>query len=300
MLSHAKATVWLMRSDTSDHDDEMRRSGAHRPLLLVAAAVAAVVTVAFVRGDVSCDRWQTQPACYVTISPGPTVNVIDVVQIVRGPAHPTVGQLLVTTIAVDEHLGLRSWMRSIVSPAHATVQRDVFYPPLSAAEIHRRNATAMSESQQVAIAVALQTLGYRPAAGGADVTPPVDIRIDAGSVGGPSAGLMFTLGIVERLSPDDLTGGLAVAGTGTVDPDGAVGPVGGVRQKLAGATNRQSSTQADVFLVPRANLAEARGAPVGRDILVVPVDDVAGALDVLAQLREGVRPAGAFVLVNGR
>ncbi|MEX2324144.1 MAG: S16 family serine protease [Nitriliruptoraceae bacterium] len=278
----------------------MRRSVVQRPLLLAAATLVTVAVVAFARVDVACQTWQTQPACYVAISPGPMVNAVDAVQIVRGPSHPTVGQLLVTTIAVDEHLGVRSWIRSVASPAVATVRRDVFYPSLPPSEIHRRNAVAMSHSQQIATTVALGLLGYDLTASAADGNAPIDIRIDAGGVGGPSAGLMFSLGIVERLSASDVAGGLIVAGTGTVDADGTVGPVGGVRQKLAGATLRDATVRADVFLVPRDNLSEARGAPVSRDIVVVPVDNVAGALDALGQLRAGVHPDGAFVLASAR
>ncbi|MEX0834721.1 MAG: PDZ domain-containing protein [Nitriliruptor sp.] len=126
---------------------------------------------------------------------------------------------------------------------------------------------------------------------------PVDISIDAGVIGGPSAGLMFALGVLDLLGDEDLTGGAIVAGTGTIDVDGRVGPVGGVRQKLVGATDRGGvSEPAAVFLVPRANLAEARRAPVGRDLLLVPIDDLSGALAALDALRDGREPAEAFAL----
>jgi PDZ domain-containing protein len=64
---------------------------------------------------------------------------------------------------------------------------------------------------------------------------PVDVNIYAGHVGGPSAGMMFSLGIYDTLTPGKLTGGVKFAGTGTLDSEGNVGPIGGIRQKLVGA-----------------------------------------------------------------
>jgi Lon-like protease len=129
-----------------------------------------------------------------------------------------------------------------------------------------------------------------------DLDLPVDVRIDAGIIGGPSAGLMFALSIVELLGEDDLTGGAVVAGTGTVARDGSIGPVGGVRQKLLGATVGGGDGSAEVFLVPRGNLDDTRGAPVANDVTVVPVDTLDQALKVLEDLREGRAPAEAVTV----
>jgi len=86
------------------------------------------------------------------------------------------------------------------------------------------------------------------------------------SVGGPSAGLMFSLGIIDKLTPDDLTDGGHVAGTGTISPEGEVGPIGGIRQKLAGARDAGAS----LFLMPADHCAEAEGhVPDG--LTVTPV-----------------------------
>ncbi len=129
-----------------------------------------------------------------------------------------------------------------------------------------------------------------------DLDLPVDVRIDAGIIGGPSAGLMFALSIVELLGEDDVTGGALVAGTGTVARDGSVGPVGGVRQKLLGATVGGDDGPSAVFLVPRGNLDDTQGAPVANDVLVVPVDTLDQALAVLEDLRAGQEPADAVAL----
>ena len=105
---------------------------------------------------------------------------------------------------------------------------------------------------------------------------PFDIEIDLDKIGGPSAGLMFTLGIIDKLKPADLTGGKIIAGTGTIDDDGNVGPIGGIPQKLVGA----KEAGAQLFLVPKDNCAEAlRNAVPGLPMAeVATVDDALTAL----------------------
>ena len=89
---------------------------------------------------------------------------------------------------------------------------------------------------------------------------PFDVRVNIDpSIGGPSAGLMFSLGIYDTLTPGSLTGGRTIAGTGTVDDSGGVGPIGGIQQKIVGARD----AGAGLFLVPPANCDEAVGAPNG-------------------------------------
>lgn len=84
----------------------------------------------------------------------------------------------------------------------------------------------------------------------------VDIGIPD-AIGGPSAGLMFSLAIYDTLTPGSLTGGKIVAGTGTIDDKGQVGPIGGIQQKIAAA----QQAKAELFLVPADNCSEALGAP---------------------------------------
>lgn len=101
-------------------------------------------------------------------------------------------------------------------------------------------------------------------------------------VGGPSAGMMFALAIVDKLTEPSLTGGGFIAGTGTIDPDGAVGPIGGIRQKLAGARD----AGATLFLMPRDHCAESQGhVPDG--LTVVPVSSLDEALIALERWRAG-------------
>jgi PDZ domain-containing protein len=86
----------------------------------------------------------------------------------------------------------------------------------------------------------------------------VSVNIDP-AIGGPSAGLMFSLGIYDTLTKGSLTGGATLAGTGTVDGSGRVGPIGGIQQKIAAAR----AAGAKLFLVPPDNCADAKGAPNG-------------------------------------
>lgn len=107
-------------------------------------------------------------------------------------------------------------------------------------------------------------------------TPDFDIDFTLQDVGGPSAGLVFTMGIIDKLTPEDLTGGGHVAGTGTIDPDGNIGPIGGIRQKLAGARD----SGAELFVMPERHCAEAEGhVPDG--LTVVPVATLTEAMDAV-------------------
>ncbi|MDH5421870.1 MAG: PDZ domain-containing protein [Acidimicrobiia bacterium] len=96
-------------------------------------------------------------------------------------------------------------------------------------------------------------------------TSPIDIEIDTTNVGGPSAGLMYTLTLIDLLSEDDLAAGRVVAGTGTIDLDGNVGPIGGIRQKVVAA----EVAGADVMFVPADNWDELEGFDVGIELVRV-------------------------------
>jgi PDZ domain-containing protein len=115
---------------------------------------------------------------------------------------------------------------------------------------------------------------------------PFTIDIPIQNIGGPSAGLMLALGIIDKLEPEDLTGGKIIAGTGTIDPIGKVGPIGGVPQKIIGA----KSAGATIFLTPKDNCAEAV-ANAGPGLLLVQVDTLDTALAALNTLRSGGQPA---------
>lgn len=112
--------------------------------------------------------------------------------------------------------------------------------------------------------------------------PDFSIDFTLKDVGGPSAGLMFATGIVDKLTPEDLAGGRHIAGTGTIAPDGSVGPIGGIRQKLAAARG----AGAELFLMPRQHCVESAGhIPDG--LTVVPVTTLAEAITAIRDWHAG-------------
>lgn len=117
---------------------------------------------------------------------------------------------------------------------------------------------------------------------------PFTVKIDAGNVGGPSAGTMFALGLYDTLTPGALTGGARIAGTGTIDSTGAVGPIGGIRQKLVGA--RDGGAQ--WFLAPADNCSEVVGhVPDGlRVVRISTFDQARSSVEAIAAHRGGSLP----------
>lgn len=112
--------------------------------------------------------------------------------------------------------------------------------------------------------------------------PPFSIKFQLDQVGGPSAGTMFALSIVERLTPGDMTGGKKIAGTGTIDGAGDVGAIGGIAQKMIGAKR----AGAQLFLAPDANCADVVGnEPQG--LIVAKVSTLSQAVDVVTRFGNG-------------
>ena len=111
---------------------------------------------------------------------------------------------------------------------------------------------------------------------------PFNVSISVGNIGGPSAGLMFALGIIDKITPDNLTGGRFIAGTGEIEANGTVDPIGGIQQKMAGAR----AAGATVFLTPAANCPNTGGSvPAG--LRLIKVSSLAGAITDLNALKAG-------------
>lgn len=311
------------------------------------------------------------PVPYVTMSPGPTVDVLaesegrSVVDVSGAETYPTDGDLRLTTVSVTSpgrQITLVEALSAWFDQTRAVYPRDVIYPPEQTVEdVERESSVQMVSSQDTAVAVALEELGYdlpllvevlgvekgSPAEGkletrdviesvngerirdleqvsqaiqrtgagepaefvvrrdgdlrdvsvvaekaeddpdravvgieigvGYDFPIDVRLRIDK-NIGGPSAGLIFAVAVYDTLTPGSLTGGADVAGTGSIDPDGRVGPIGGIQQKIVAAAD----AGADLFLVPPDNCASALGAGVQPDeIRLVRADTVHRALEAL-------------------
>jgi PDZ domain-containing protein len=128
----------------------------------------------------------------------------------------------------------------------------------------------VSEIGRPALGVAISTLGF-------DIKLPFPVEVDQGRIGGPSAGLMLALTVYDLVDPTDVVRGRTVAGTGTIDVAGRVGPVGGVAQKVEAA----EEAGAEMFLVPADEAGEARRT-AGKRMKVVSVETMDEAVAALA------------------
>jgi PDZ domain-containing protein len=135
-------------------------------------------------------------------------------------------------------------------------------------------ASAEIKSARIGISISQHSSGFT-------LPFPIDIRTEKIN-GGPSAGLMFTLGVYDLLTEGDLTGGLIIAGTGTIDLEGNVGPIGGVQQKVVAAER----AGAIYFLSPAENYedAAAAAATMAKHIKVIKVTTAQEAIDFLKSL----------------
>ena len=123
-----------------------------------------------------------------------------------------------------------------------------------------------------------------------DFNMPIDVSIDIKRTGGPSAGMIFALGVIEKLTGEDLLRGRKIAGTGTIDLKGSIGPIGGIESKLIGAAR----VGATIFLAPRGNCDEIVHVPKG--LQVIPVSTLEEAVEVLRDKDPSDRPACDAIL----
>lgn len=246
-------------------------------LAVCAAVVAALLAVA-----------AFAPLPVSIVEPGLTVNVLgsnagtQVITISGTPVRATSGQLRMLTVAAtapDASVHFIDVARAWFNTHEAALPRDSVYPSGgSVKEIEKANLKEMTESQSAATTAALSHLGLSPS--------KVKVDLKLADVGGPSAGLLFTLGIIDKINGNghggDLTGGRNIAGTGTIDGAGKVGAVGGVPLKEQAARK----AGATVFLVPRAECSDATAQRPG-GLRLIPVDTLNGALAALAALDAG-------------
>lgn len=228
------------------------------------------------------------PLPFSVAQPGMTANVLGdnqgaaVITISGAPVRDTSGQLRMTTIEAtgpDAHVTLGDVLDGWFRTDQAIMPRDAVYPSgESTKEIERHNTEQMKDSQDAATQAALAYLKL-----GED---DVEVTLKLADVGGPSAGLLFSLGIVDKLDGDgaggDLTGGRTIAGTGTIDAGGKVGAVGGVALKTQ-AARRDGAT---VFLVPKDECSDAK-SELPKGLRLVPVTTLEGAVSALVALEKG-------------
>ena len=365
--------------DPTLHSEERTRIAPPRRVIIGWVAIGLAVVLALVLALV--------PAPFVIEQPGPVYNTLgtdqqvgaksggdakELISIPGQKTYPTSGSLDLLTVSVvgnpEQH---PSWMEiagAWFQPSKAVLPLESVFPPGTTTEqSNAENAALMVDSQQDAIAAALNELGYTfpenvavkqlikgtPAAdvlkvgdeitsvngekiasvdelrsavkkngtakpaelgierdgaattvsitptesqgqvvlgigAGMDYTFPFDVKIQLNDVGGPSAGQMFALGIIDKLTPGALNGGKRIAGTGTIDNTGEIGPIGGIRQKMYAA---RDDGKADYFLAPAANCDEVTGhIPAGLRVFAVKTLD--DSLKVLKAVRDGSSTSG--------
>ncbi|GGZ75094.1 S16 family serine protease [Streptomyces bluensis] len=255
-----------------------RLSSLSRPKAVALSAlpvVALLATAAFA------------PLPFSVAQPGMTANVLGsnkgapVITITGATPRETRGQLRMTTIEAtgpDARVGLADVVDGWFRTDQAVMPRDAVYPSGgNVKEIERRNEAEMKRSQDAATQAAL---GYLGKAG-----DDIKVTLKLSDVGGPSAGLLFSLGVIDKLNGDgsggDLTGGRVIAGTGTIDAAGEVGPVGGVALKTQ-AAHRDGAT---VFLVPKAECSDAK-SELPKGLRLIPVTTLKGAVNSLMALEK--------------
>lgn len=228
------------------------------------------------------------PLPFSLAQPGMTANVLGenqgtpVITITGAQTRTTSGQLRMTTIEAtnpDTRVSLSDVLDAWFDTDRAVMPRDSVYPSgQSTKEIEQHNTEQMQQSQDAATQAALNYLKL--------TDDDIKVTLKLADVGGPSAGLLFSLGVIDKLDGDgsggDLTGGRTIAGTGTIDADGTVGAVGGVPLKTQ-AAKRDGAT---VFLVPKAECSDAE-AELPKGLRLVPVTTLKGAVSALVALETG-------------
>jgi len=145
--------------------------------------------------------------------------------------------------------------------------------------------TIVRQGKTMQVNVASKNVGGQPVIGvqvQEQYKFPFTVKISVGDIGGPSAGMMFALGIVDKLTPMNLTGGKFIAGTGEITAAGQVLPIGGIQQKMVGARD----AGATIFLTPAANCSDAAGAvPAG--LQIVKVSTLTQAITDLEAIKAG-------------
>lgn len=254
-----------------------RRYFAARPPRHLIGLVAVVLSVL-----VLC-----LPSAYSVERPGPTRDVLgkdggeSIITLTGATTHQDKGQLRLTTVNASGIPGapitnaevLWAWAdpHSIVQPREAVIPVGQ-----TAEEYQKESEKDMTDSQKSAADAALALLKKR----GKDVDG-VKASMHIDDIGGPSAGMMYALGVIDKLTPEEETGGEIIAGTGTMDAKGKVGEIGGIRLKMLGA-KRDGATW---FLAPAGNCDEVVGhVPEGlRDVRVSTLSEAYDALVAIGQ-----------------
>lgn len=217
---------------------------------------------------------------FVIVTPGPAFNVLGedngtpIIDVTGVPVDDSPGKLDMLTISEIGSPGyyptLLELTKAYFSGDKVIYPAEAFYPVGSvSAELRKQELADFEASKAAALTAAKENLSP-------EIVQKMNVSIKLQDVGGPSGGLMFTLGIIDKASKGSLTGGKNIAGTGTMAANGVVGAIGGIRQKLIAASRAGDK----FFFAPKDNCAELLNhVPSG--LRVIPVSKVSEALKYL-------------------
>ncbi len=227
------------------------------------------------------------PMNFVFITPGPATSLFPKVLQLKGKSYPVNGQLYLLTIYVSnpegyvpgaEVLGCWVWGDCGALP------RSVMYEDGATNDAEEKAGTQeMVESQSGALTAAKKLIAKKYPSIDISQTKDSSIKVSLENTGGPSGGLIFTLGLIDLLTPQDIMAGRKIAGTGTIAADGAIGPIGGVTEKILGAKKAGAS----ILFISQENCGELPSEVSG--ISVIAVNTIDEVVDYLIG-----RPSGAL------
>lgn len=221
-----------------------------------------------------------QPLPFVIFGPGPAYNVISdqagetMIKISGIPATDNPGTLDMLTVSMwgnpQSEPSLGDVVAAYISRDKIVEPMEDYFPPnRKVQDVIKSDRKDFDDSIQIAISVAKERLGP-------ELASKINVSVDLKDVGGPSAGMMLTLGIIEKATAESLTGGKNIAGTGTMSADGAIGPIGGIQFKLLTAKRAGDK----FFLAPKGNCSEVIGRiPSGMSVFAVTT--IGEALEIL-------------------
>jgi Lon-like protease len=236
------------------------------------------------------------PSPYVIETPGPTQDVLgkvgdkEVISVGDIDSHTAKGKLLMLTVNTQgapggsPTLGVQTLI-AWISPRQHVIPTEAIFPVGQTRDQYMKiSAIQMSNSQKSATSAALEYAKKH----GIDGADTAKVSMHIGDIGGPSAGMMYALGVLTKLTPEDETGGKTIAGTGTIDKKGEVGEIGGIQLKML-AAKRDGATY---FLAPAANCNEVVGhVPSGlRDVKVSTLDEAYSSLGAIGNGKDADLP----------
>jgi Lon-like protease len=220
------------------------------------------------------------PMNYGLEAPGFTASVEPMVKVPQEYRYSSKGNLIISSVILQAPILVGEWGYGHLDTSVQLVPQEKIVPVTTAVQsVAQTNYQMLLDSETTSVIVGLRLAGYPVGVDGTSVQLPFPVEIvHQKTDGGPSAGMMFTLGVYNVVTPHDLTGGRKIAGTGTIDLDGRVGSVGGIPQKVVAAER----AGAQYFLCPSWNYQVA--LTYAKRMQVIKINTAKEAIDFLNSL----------------